>query len=83
MVVTSGQHYNGGEKPTVLYCILTLITMQRKEPKQRQKYKDITWILLYVGYVEPGDNTIGFGIGLKEYCKKHKSPRCLILLATK
>ena len=43
MVVTLGQQYNTGEKPTVmLYHTLTLIAMQGHQTKTNQKHFEYT-----------------------------------------
>ena len=40
MVVTLGQQYNVGEKPTAIYCTLILITMH-----SHQSYPKITTVI--------------------------------------
>ena len=47
MVVTLGQQYNIGEKPTVTYCTLTLIAMQGHQKNSEDKLMKLYSILVY------------------------------------
>ena len=53
MVVTLGQQYNIGEKPTVVYCTLTLIAMQGHqkniEKKKNSTSNTVVIIYCYIG----------------------------------
>ena len=71
MVVTWGQQYSVGEKPTVILLYTDINHHAGKKRRNQNGGKNSKIIWIYVGYVEPG---IGFGIGLKEeYCEKSTS----------
>ena len=49
MVVTLGQQYNVGEKPTVILYTFTLIAMEGQQTKQN---KNLKYIIKYVNTPE-------------------------------
>ena len=51
MVVALGQQYNTGEKPTVLYCILTLIAMQGHQKNSKTNCSTLSnmVLIIYIG----------------------------------